>query len=187
MNKTTVAVTKEQYISIIQTMRAGFIGFRPNPRAAMALILEANLGTRVSDNIKLCLNHIIHDGDRYRLDIREQKTKKKRTFTVPLPLYVYLQQYCLENNIKPNERIIPVTTRAVEKALKKVADYLGYENIGTHSFRKFFATNIYMNNEFDIVLAQQLLQHTSIETTKRYIGIGSKTLETAIQNNLNLI
>ena len=187
MNKTTVALTQEQYTEIIKTMREGFSGCRPNDRVAMALIIEANLGLRVSDITNLKLKDIIKDGDRYRLDIVEQKTDKKRTFTVPTPLYQYIQQYCIDNGIKSNEIIFNITERAVQKQLKLVCDYLGYENIGTHSFRKFFATNIYVNSDFNISLVQTLLQHSSPSITQRYIGIGSKELEQALENNLNLI
>ena len=73
------------------------------------------------------------------------------------------------------------------RILKKAVDYLGYNDISTHSFRKFYATNIYINNNYDIMLVKELLQHASIETTQRYIGIGSEQLEKAIQNNINLL
>ena len=40
MNKKTKALTTEQYKEIIQTMREGFSGCRPNERIATALVLE---------------------------------------------------------------------------------------------------------------------------------------------------
>ena len=70
MNKKTIAITAEQYKTIIATMKQGFSGCRPNERIATALILEANLGLRISDIVKLRLADIVHDGDRYRLSIR---------------------------------------------------------------------------------------------------------------------
>lgn len=186
MNKKTVALSREQYNEIIDTFRTGFSGCRPNNRIATALVLEANLGLRISDIIHLKLNDIVKDGDRYRLDIIEQKTDKKRTFTVPIEIYSYIQQYCIDNDIKSNEVIFNVSERAVQKQLKIVCDYLGYENISTHSFRKFYATNIYVNNNYNVALVQQLLQHSSPVITQRYIGIGTQELEQAIKNNLNL-
>lgn len=186
MNKKTVALSREQYNEIIDTLRTGFSGCRPNNRIATALVLEANLGLRISDIIHLKLNDIVKDGDRYRLDIIEQKTGKKRTFTVPIEIYSYIQQYCIDNDIKSNEVIFNVSERAVQKQLKIVCDYLGYENISTHSFRKFYATNIYVNNNYNVALVQQLLQHSSPVITQRYIGIGTQELEQAIKNNLNL-
>ena len=186
MNKKTVALSREQYNEIIDTLRTGFSGCRPNNRIATALVLEANLGLRISDIIHLKLNDIVKDGDRYRLDIIEQKTGKKRTFTVPIEIYSYIQQYCIDNDIKSNEVIFNVSERAVQKQLKIVCDYLGFENISTHSFRKFYATNIYVNNNYNVALVQQLLQHSSPVITQRYIGIGTQELEQAIKNNLNL-
>lgn len=145
MNKKTVALTHEQFTEIIQTMQNGFLNHEPNRRIATALVVEANLGIRISDIArKLTLSNIIRDGGRYRLDIIEQKTKKKRTFTVPVELYIYLQSYCLENKIAPDEVIFPISERAIQKHLALVCDYLGpdYGNISTHSFRKYFATSI---------------------------------------------
>ena len=84
MNKKTAALTTEQYKEIIQTMKQGFCGCRPNERVATALVLEGNLGIRISDIVNLRFCDIVKDGDRYRLEIIEQKTGKRRVFTVPL-------------------------------------------------------------------------------------------------------
>ena len=84
MNKRTIALTTEQYKEIIQTMREGFCGCRPNERIATVLVLEGNLGLRISDILSLRLSDIVRDGDRYRLEITEQKTKKKRVLQFPL-------------------------------------------------------------------------------------------------------
>ena len=65
MNKRTKALTTEQYKEIIQTMREGFCGCRPNERIATALVLEGNLGLRISDILSLRLSDIVRDGDRY--------------------------------------------------------------------------------------------------------------------------
>ena len=187
MNKKTKALATEQYKEIIATMKEGFCGCRPNERIATALVLEGNMGMRIEDILKLRLSDIIRDGSRYRLDIVEKKTKKKRTFTVPLPIYQYLQLYCMENNIPADAVIFPITERAVQKHLQKVVDYLGYgDSIGTHSFRKFFATESYKNNNYDIVLVQKLLQHSSVATTQRYINVEA-VVEAALQNHVNLL
>lgn len=133
------------------------------------------------------LNCIIKDGERYRLNIVEQKTGKTRTFTIPIELYQYINQYCIDNSIKSNEIIFSITERAIQKHLKKCCDYLELDNISTHSFRKFYATNIYINNNYNVKLVQELLQHSSIVTTQKYLGINQKDLEEAIQKNLNLL
>jgi integrase len=187
-NKKTVALTTEQYKEIISTMRKGFAGFRSKDHFATALVLERNLGLRISDILNLRLSDIVKDGDRFRLDIVEQKTQKKRSFSVPLLIYQYLENYCLRNNIKRNEIIFPYTERAVQKALREVCDYLGFSSlgIGTHSFRKWYATEIYKNNDYDIALVQRLLQHSSAAVTQRYIGIENERLEKAIEQHTKL-
>jgi len=187
MNKKTKALTTEQYKEIIQSMRKGFSGCRPNERIATVLVLEGNLGLRISDVLRLRLCDIVRDGERYRLEIVEQKTDKHRIFTVPLVLYQYIDNYCLRNGIARAEVIFPITERMVQKQLKIVCNYLGYDGISTHSFRKWYATEIYKANGFDIVLVQRLLQHSSAATTQRYIGIEPQRIENAIQNHAKLV
>lgn len=187
MNKKTKALTTEQYKEIIQTMKEGFSGCRPNERIATALVLEGNLGLRISDILRLRLCDIVRDGDRYRLEIVEQKTSKRRIFTVPMVLHQYIENYCLRNGIGRMEVMFPITERMIQKQLRIVCDYLGYDGISTHSFRKWYATEIYKNNGYDIVLVQRLLQHSSAATTQRYIGIEPQRIEDAIQNHALLM
>lgn len=187
MNKKTKALTTEEYREIIQTMREGFCGCRPNDRVATALVLEGNLGLRISDILRLRLCDIVRDGDRYRLEITEKKTGKRRVFTVPLVLQQYVENYCLRNGIDREERIFPLTERAIQKQLKTVCDYLGIQGISTHSFRKWYATEIYKSSGYDIALVQRLLQHSSAATTQRYIGIEPQRIEAAIEEHAALL
>lgn len=186
MNKRTVAITAEQYKEIISTIKKGFLGHRPNERVATALMLEANLGLRISDILKLRLNDIVKDGSRYRLAIVEQKTGKARNFTVPLALYQFIRCYCLDNGITADEIMFPISERVVQKHLKCVCDYLDIRGVGTHSFRKFYATEIYKDSGYNILLVQQLLQHSSPSVSQAYIGIQQKEIETAIEGHLKL-
>lgn len=187
MNRKTTALTTEQYYEIIQTMKTGFCGCRPNERIATALVLEGNLGLRISDVLRLHPCDIVRDGNRYRLEITEQKTGKSRVFTVPLVIQQYVENYCLRNCIGKKDLIFPITERAVQKQLHIVCDYLGLEGISTHSFRKWYATEIYKANGYDIALVQRLLQHSSAAVTQRYIGIEPQRIEVAIQNHAQLL
>lgn len=191
MNKKTVALTDEQYIKIIRTIQSGFVDknghrVKPNNRIATVVILEANLGLRISDILRLRLSSIIKDGNRYRLNIVEKKSRLKREFTVPIEIYSYIQNYVLENNINPTAKLFDISERTVQNHLQLICGHLGYENISTHSFRKYFATSIYVNNSYNIELVRVLLQHSSVATTQRYIGIGSKEIESALQNHIKL-
>lgn len=188
MNKQTRALTTGQYREIILTIQHGFLNHRPAPVIAACLMMEANLGLRISDIAdQLRLADIVQDGGRYRLNITEKKTGKLRAFTVPMELYLYLQRWCLDQRLRPEDCLFPVSVRSVQQRLYDVCDYLGLEGIGTHSFRKYFATEIYKNNDYDIVLVQQLLQHSSPAITQRYIGLESKRIEAALEGHVQLI
>ena len=190
-NKKTRTLTKEEYKVIIETLKSNFEYegkvFRTNDRIATALVLQANLGLRIGDILKLRLNDIIKDGNRYRLNIKEEKTDKERVFTVPTEVYNYIKMYCLENNIRPSAKIIDITERAIQKQLKIVCDYLEIEGISTHSFRKYFATQIYINSNYNIALVKELLQHSNTSITQRYIGIGSQEIEKALSDHICLM
>ena len=187
--RTTVALTDEQYKALVQLIRDGTPNkrIRPNHRVAMALVLEANLGIRVSDIVRLRLSDILLDGENYRLNITEQKTGKRREFFVDPRLVFYMQSYCIDHGIDRDERIIAITTRQVQRVLHNAAEYLGYERISTHSFRKFFATKAYESSNYNLVLVQSLLQHSSAAVTQRYVHASSKEMLEALENITEIV
>ena len=130
-----VALTDTQYHEIIQALLHGCPGCRPNKRVAAILTAEANLGMRVGDILRLRMADIVRDGGRWRLNMTEEKTGKKRTFSVPEAVYGFLRGYADSNGIADTELLFPVCVYSVQKQLKKVCDFLGYANISTHSFR----------------------------------------------------
>lgn len=185
--KAARAITEAEYFELIDTMRTGGCGFRPSERAATIFVLQANLGLRLGDVLNLRMDSFIRDGGRWRLDIIEQKTGKVRKFSVPPDMIIFIQEYREAHGIGPKELLFPVKIRGVQKYLASVVSYLDLQgNVTSHSFRKFYATQIYKDNKCNIQLVRKLLQHASTETTQKYIGIESEEVETAIQNNLRL-
>lgn len=191
MNKKTVALTFDQYQNIINTIKNGFCyagrDYQPNERIATALMLEANLGLRIGDVLHLHACDIVKDGNRYRLDISEEKTEKSRYFTVTSEIRDFIEEYRKNRNLSEYQRLFDLSERQVQKHLKAACDFLGLSGISTHSFRKFFATEIYINNDYNIELVRQLLQHSSTAVTQRYIGIQQKQVETALKNHVRLL
>ena len=191
-NFKTRAVSKEEFELIIKTISTGFVlpdgrRVKPNEWVATVLTLQANLGLRVGDVVKLRLSDIVLENGRYHLDITEQKTQKTRNFTVPAEVYIYIQNYAIKRGLKPKQRLFDISVRTVQNHLQLTCDYLGFgHSLGTHAFRKFFAQSIYENNNFDIVLVKELLQHSSVAITQRYVGVGSQRVEQALQNHVVL-
>lgn len=190
-NKKTRAITREEFEKIISTIRIGFTlpngdRVRPNERVSVALTLQANLGLRIGDIVHLRLADIIFEGGRYHLDIVEQKTGKARNFTVPTEVYIYLQNYTIQQGLRPTQKLFPLTVRAVQLHLQKVCRYLGITGVSTHSFRKFFAVSIYMENDYNVELVRQLLQHSSVAVTQHYLSVEPKIVEQALQKHIVL-
>ena len=190
MNKKCVAFTVEQYKESIRLLRSGFelngVEIRPNSRIATIEVLQACLGLRLGDTLDLRMVSFIKDANRWRLDIVEEKTKKVREFTVPLDIYSFIQEYAYANNISKDAKLFDVSERQVERHLNKVFTKmtLPLRNYGSHSYRKFFATQVYVNNNYDIKLVQTLLQHSSPATTALYVGISQKNVEDALAGTI---
>lgn len=189
MNKKCVALTEDQYKESVSLLRNGFeldgVVIRPNPRIATVCVLQACLGLRLGDVLNLSMDSFIKDGDRWRLDIVEQKTKKLRTFTVPLEVYSFLQNYAYSNGISMKAKLFDVSERQVERMLVKVFTKMNLfvRRYGSHSYRKFFSTKKYMENNFNIELVRVLLQHSSVLVIQRYLNVGTKEIEKALASS----
>lgn len=183
MNKTTRPLTMDEYKKFMELCLAGFKYesngkekvFRPNKRLYIALALESNLGLRVSDIEELTLNNF-QNGILYK---EEQKTGKKQNRKVSPALLNVIQSYVIENGLKPNDKIVKLSKRTIQHHIKTIADYLGIQDISTHSFRKLYATMQYKNNDNNIELVKELLNHSSIATTQRYIKVSQDAIDKA--------
>lgn len=187
---TTVAIDKSQYTEIINLLRSGYydgIEHRPNPKMAAVLILEANLGCRLSDILGMTTESVIKDGDHYRLNITEQKTKKPRSFIVPLRIKQFIDNYIEQFQIVRGSKLFSFGEPAVWKQLRYATNYLGLENVSTHSFRKKAANDLYERSNYDIMKVSQFLQHSSINTTKTYIKRSDADMEAAINEIVDLV
>jgi integrase len=191
----TRVIDIEEYKAILTTIAIGFVyevngvykKFRPNNKVKLALMLEGNLGIRIGDIINLTPKSFRNNGINTILDITEEKTGKSRTFTVPKELYLVIKEYALNNGLNTEDKLFPLTERAIQKQLKIVCNHLGLENVSTHSFRKFYANEIFNNNQQNIELVRTLLQHSTIAITQKYLGVSSKDIETAISNHVHIV
>lgn len=193
MNKCCVALTDDEYRECISLLREGFMlkgrRIKPNLRIATIAVLQATLGLRLGDTLLLRLNSFVKDSDRWRLDIVEQKTGKVRTFTVPDKVYMFIQAYAYDMNISRESKLFDISARQVERHLNNVFTKMSLplRKYGSHSFRKYFCVKVYSENEYDIVLAQFLMQHSSPSTTRRYISVSSKRVEDALAKTVSHI
>lgn len=174
----------EEYKAIIKLMMNGFVYsdnlnvdklFRPNIPIALALQLQSTLGLRIGDVLKLKVSNLKNG----KLELREDKTDKLQYREINPEVYNYILDYALENKLGKDQQLFKIGVRAVQKQLKIVTKYLGLENIATHSFRKMYAVAIYENSDSNIYLLKELLNHTNLSTTQRYIRVSQQELDKA--------
>ena len=172
----------DEYMTIITLCQKGFTYkdeygvkhiFRPNKQLAMTFMLQANLGLRISDVLKLKPSTFKND----KLEVIEKKTGKLQYRTINRNLKELIYEYALENNIKSNDYLIQVKVRAIQKQLAIIANYLNLTNISSHSFRKLFGVTVYNQTNGNIELLKELFNHSSISTTQRYIKVSQKQID----------
>lgn len=190
-NKKTRPVSIQEFEMIIQTIDTGFISdtgerVKPNPRVSAALIFEANTGLRVNDAIKIRLCDIRTENGKYKLKVKEQKTQKIRNILINSELYIYLQNYCLALGIQPTAKLFDLTARQIQKILQKCCKYLNLNDIGTHSMRKMYASQLFYQNNCNALLIQKILGHSSIAITQRYLGLEEGEIQKATENYVML-
>lgn len=172
-----------EYKQIIELFLNGFenkneTAFRPNKQIALALQLQASLGLRIGDVLNLRVNNFRNG----KLEIREDKTDKLQYREINNNVYNYIKDYAIDNKLSQTDKLFDIGVRAVQKQLKLITDYLGLNNISTHSFRKLYATTVYEGNNHNLELVKELLNHTSIATTQRYIRVSQQAINQASAN-----
>lgn len=68
--------------------------------------------------------------------------------------------------------------------MKEASNYFGMYDITAHSMRKTYAYKIYIEAGRDVLVVKELLCHSSIEETKRYLGL-DKELYSEYTNRLS--
>lgn len=179
---TTNTLTEDQFIQIMNHIKNGFSyeenkkikKFRPNDKLFIVLLVQATTGLRIGDVIKLEPRNIV--GANIRLI--EEKTGKEQFREISSQTIALLSDYIIDQNISPRDPIIKrCSVRNVQKNLKIVTSHLGFEDISTHSFRKYYGTSVYKESGYDIELVRRILNHSSVTTTQKYLGITKEEID----------
>ena len=189
-NRKTSCINNKQFEEIIKIIYNGTEDgkIRANEEIALILTITGNCGLRIGDCTKLKLESFIREGEEYRYNIVEEKTGKKRTNIIPKELYEMIKEYAERKGKKKDEIIFNHTIRAIQYKLRNIAKYLGedYKDISTHSFRKCAGMRIYRLSGNDIELTRKFLNHSSVQTTQRYLGVNDDEINKILANNYEI-
>lgn len=171
-------------------------------RNKMLFLIGINLSLRISDLVTLRWNFFLNDDMTFRnsYKIQPKKTRKTGKFVVlyfnevvKKAIIDYIEQYPIKDMndfvFKSREGSGAITEKSVWKIIVDTAAKAGItKNVGTHSLRQSFGYHIWHNaedKEKAIVMLMTIFNHSSIATTKKYIGIMDEEIED-IFNGLNL-
>lgn len=168
---------QSEYTQIISLLQTGFTThtgnkFRPNEQIALAFQLQASLGLRIGDTLKLKVSNFRNG----KLEQKEEKTDKLQYRDINPAISERVKDYALSKGLKPTDKLFDISTRGIQKQLGIITNYLALENIGTHSFRKMYATWQYETSGNDIHAVKELLNHTSVSTTQKYIRVSQQRI-----------
>ncbi|MEG0134713.1 MAG: tyrosine-type recombinase/integrase [Cetobacterium sp.] len=181
-NKISRPLTNNEFLKIIEYIKSKDV--------KLMLIIEATTGLRIQDIAILKWSNLRNG----KLEISEMKTKKTQNREYPLWLRNMLEDFKEENCKKINDYLFLENDKNFKKQINalvrkcqrqiqtscKLSD-IESTHISTHSFRKYFATENYKATK-DIVLIQEMLNHTSLATTRKYIRINQEEVNEVCRN-----
>lgn len=146
------------------------------PVLKRAALFSALTGLRHCDIQKLKWSEVQKDGDSYRLNFTQQKTKNVEYMPISK------QAYTLCGTPRDPDRLVfeDLTDAAwISKPLKRWLDAAGItRKITFHCFRHTFAT-LQLANGTDIYTVSKMLGHTNVKTTQIYAKVVNEKKEQA--------
>ena len=152
-----------------------------NYKMSLLIALGCFTGLRISDILALRWEQILSTEE---FTIIEKKTGKKRVLRLNSQLQQHIQE-CYEH-IQPIGLKAPIlvsqkgtvfTIQRINVILKEIKRKyrLKVKNFSCHSLRKTFGRQVYNmnseNSELALVKLMELLNHSSLAITKRYLGL----------------
>lgn len=112
--------------------------------------------------------------DKAIFEIREGKTHKRREINIGM-VQEEIQRFIADK--QPDDYLFTsqkgskaISTTQVYRILNDAADFLGRDDVGTHTLRKTFGYHHYKQLK-DVAILQEIFNHAAPSITKRYIGI----------------
>ena len=179
-------MTKKEVSQLIKHVE---MNTKKNLRDDALIELLYSTGLRVSEvanlklkdiNLKKSEIKILGKGNKERIVIFNNKSKEKIIrYLKNDKRFISLKTEALFQN-KFKEAL---STRSIQRILKKYLNFSGINSkYSTHTLRHTFATHL-LEGGADIKVIQQLMGHSSPETTKIYTHVSSSTLKNVYNNS----
>jgi len=169
-------------------------------RDLLLFVTGINSALRISDLLTLRIGHFLDEQGqiKHRFEIHERKRGKRHEVVINNSMVESLREFLkaypgIEDNpdhfiffnTKSNDLSSPIKRGQAWKFITTICREVGLRgNYGTHSLRKTWGYHARMQG-VDLALIMHKLNHSSIATTKRYLGITDEELQEVVQR-LNL-
>lgn len=168
---------------------------RRSPRDYLLFTLGINTGCRISDLLKLKVEDVkdIDGSIKSILEFKEKKTKKNRRLFITKDAKEALKYFFNKTGIFEYGRHLFTSNKSNEnkpltgvRAWQLVNDWcreVGItDKIGTHTLRKTAGYMMRTKGGIAIELISEILGHSNIKVTNRYIGITDDELAKTLKN-----
>lgn len=148
-------------------------------RDVLIFLIGINTGLRVSDIVKLKVSDV---KGKDHFIIFEGKTGKKRQVNISMlkkEIEDFTAGKILNEYLFLSQKGNPITTTQVYRILRDAGDYIGRDDIGTHTMRKTFGYHYYKKTK-DIATLQEIFNHSHPKITKIYIGITQEEIDESL-------
>ena len=170
-------------------------------RNKMMFLVGINLGIRASDLCGLKYSFFMNNDGTFKdsYSLQPKKTKKAGKYvklyfnqTVKKAIADYIEEYPIQDMdeyLFKSRKGGAITEKSLWKIIVEATVEAGIEkNVGSHTLRKTFGYHIWHNaedKEKALVMLMAIFNHSSVATTKKYIGLMDEEIE-EVFNSLNL-
>lgn len=151
-------------------------------RDVMLFLFGINTGLRVSDIVRLKVEDV---KGKSQLLVYEGKTKKKRLVNIAniqQDLDKYISGLDGKEYLFPSQKGGgPMTPTQAYRMLQSAGQWIGRDDVGTHTMRKTFGYHFYKQTK-DVAMLQNIFNHSAPSITKRYIGITQDEINAYLKN-----
>lgn len=147
-----------------------------------------NTGLRISDILKFRVRDVRDKNNKIRdyFYLREQKTTKEKRMKIHSDLKIILEEYV--KDMKDYEFLFksrkglnkPISRQQAYRILDEAGKEFGLDSLGCHTLRKTFGYHLYKKTK-DAITIKEILNHSNISTTLRYIGINQDKKDKIIE------
>lgn len=158
---------------------------RRNPKTKMIadyITIASNTGLRSSDVLKLTWEDLRKD----KLPVTETKTNKKKVVRINENIHAIIKPEDTGSPFLTRQKTI-IGIRQINNRLKEVfaGDVEKGLNISSHTLRKSFGRRVWKLNketEASLIVLGEVFNHSSIKTTKIYLGIRQEEIDDIYMN-----